>query len=100
MGTGVRQRMGPSALLRAGGVRIIVISRRHQALDAECPRSFGVDPARMQWIGVKSSNHFRASYEPFAAAIYRLEFPSVQPSDPRELTYRNLRRPVWPLDED
>ena len=34
----------------------------------------------MQWIGVKSSNHFRASYEPFAAAIYRAAFPSVQPS--------------------
>ena len=92
--------MGPSALLRSGGVRVIVVSRRHQALDAECPRSFGIDPTRMQWIGLKSSNHFRASYEPFAAAIYRVLFPSVQPIDPRKLTYRNLRRPIWPLDAD
>jgi len=100
MFTGVRQQMGPSALLRNGGVWMIVVSERHQALDAECPRSFGIDPTQMQWIGVKSSNHFRASYEPFAAAIYRVAFPSVQPFDPHQLPYRNLRRPIWPLDDD
>ena len=100
MFTGVRQQMGASTLLRSGGVRVIVVSRRHQALDAECPRSFGIDPARMQWIGVKSSNHFRASYGPFAGAIHRVAFPSVQPLDPCELTYRNLSRPIWPLDAD
>ena len=100
MFTDVLQDMGPSALLRSGGVRIIVVSERHQALDAQCPRSFGIEPTQMQWIGLKSSNHFRASYEPFAAAIYRVPFPSVQPYDPRQLPYRNLRRPIWPLDED
>ena len=99
MFTEVRQEMGPSTLLRCGGVRIIVGSERHQALDAECPRSFGIEPTQLRWIGIKSSNHFRASYEPFAEAVYRVSFPSVQPHDPHQLTYRNLRRPIWPLDQ-
>lgn len=98
MFTGVQQALGPSALLRRDGVRVVVTSERHQALDAECLRSFGIEPTEMHWIGLKSSNHFRGSYEPFTAAVYRVAFPSVQQADPRKLPYRNLRRPIWPLD--
>ena len=98
MFTGVRQEMGPTAVLRRGGVRVVVMTNRLQVLDAECPRSLGIEPTEMHWIGLKSSNHFRASYEPLAGAIYRVAFPGVQPGDPHQLTYRNLRRPIWPLD--
>jgi microcystin degradation protein MlrC len=98
MFTGVEENTGPTVVLQQGGVRVAVISRRTQVLDAEFPRSLGMEPTRLKWIGLKSSNHFRASYEPLAGAIYRVAFPSVQPYDLTQLPYRNRRRPMYPLE--
>jgi microcystin degradation protein MlrC len=98
MFTGVEENTGPTVVLQQGGVRVAVISRRTQVLDAEFPRSLGIEPTRLKWIGLKSSNHFRASYEPSAGAIYRVAFPSVQPYDLTQLPYRRRRRPMYPLE--
>ena len=98
MYTGVTQKFGPTALLRIGGVRVAVTSNRLQVFSLECARALGIEPATQQWIAVKSSNHFRAAYEPIAGQVFRVAFPSVQSQDPRDLTYKNLRRPIFPLD--
>ncbi len=98
MYTGMTQKFGPSALLRIGGVRVAAASNRLQLFSLECPRALGIEPTRLQWIGVKSSTHFRAAYDPIAGQVHRAAFPSVQSHDPRKLTYRNLRRPIFPLD--
>ena len=98
MYTGFTQKFGPTALLRIGGVRVAVTSNRLQVFSLECARALGVEPATQQWIAVKSSNHFRAAYEPIAGQVFRVAFPSVQSHDPRDLTYQNLRRPIFPLD--
>ncbi len=98
MHTGARQEMGLTAVLRTGGLRIVVTSNRFQAFDAETPRSVGIEPTEVKWIGVKSSNHFRAGYAPFAGSIFRVGFPSCLDRDPARLGYTRLQRPIWPLD--
>lgn len=98
MFTGVEENTGPTVVLQRKGLKVVLISRRTQVLDAEFPRSLGIEPTRLQWIGLKSSNHFRASYEPFAGAIFRVAFPSVQPYDLTQLPYRRRRRPMYPLE--
>ena len=98
MYTGVTQKFGLTALLRVGGVRVAVTSNRLQVFSLECARALGVEPTTQKWIAVKSSNHFKAAYEPIAGQVFRVGFPSVQSHDPRDLTYQNLRRPIFPLD--
>ena len=98
MMTGMTQKFGPTALLRIGGVRVAVTTNRLQLFSLECPRALGIEPTALRWIGVKSSNHFRAAYGPIATQVHRVAFPAVQSHDPRDLTYHNLRRPIFPLD--
>ena len=98
MNTGVTQDLGPSAVLRSGGVRVVVATNRLQVFDLECPRTAGVEPTEMKWIGIKSANHFRAAYGPIAGSIFRVDFPACIQNDPRKLRYERLRRPIWPLD--
>ncbi len=99
MHTGGEGDYGPTALLRSGGVRVAVATKRGQVFDLDFPRGLGIEPAEMKWIGIKSIHHYYAAFGPIAGSIQRTEFPSCQPHDPRELPYTRIRRPIWPLDE-
>ena len=66
MAGGARRNYGLSALLRVGGVEIIVITHNGQATDLAQFTSLGVDPTRKSTIVVKSMQHFRAAFEPIA----------------------------------
>ena len=99
MHTGTVQDFGQTALLRCGGVRIAVTTKRHQVFDLDFPRGLGVEPSDLKWIGIKSIHHYYAGFGPIAGNILRVGFPSCQPHDVRKLPYRRIRRPIWPLDE-
>ena len=45
MGKGTKSEMGPTAVLRIGGVEVIVISNRLQNTDLQTFESQGIDPA-------------------------------------------------------
>ena len=92
MGAGNPANLGPSALVEiAPGVRVIVVSRKMQALDQAIIRHFGVDPAACRIIALKSSVHFRADFTPIAAEIIVALAPGPVVADPSTLTFRNLR---------
>lgn len=97
--TGTGATLGPSARLDAGGVQIIVATFRIQAEDREQYRIFGVDPEHCNVIALKGINHFRADMEPMSRGIVFVEAGGIVTSDLRVLPYRNVRRPVWPLDD-
>ena len=82
MMTGITQKFGPTALLRIGGVRVAVTTNRLQLFSLECPRALGLEPTALRWIGVKSSNHFRAAYGPIATQVHRVAFPPSSPTTP------------------
>ncbi len=98
MGAGSRTRMGRTALLAIGGVRVIVTEQRVQALDVALFRSVGIEPTMQRALVVKSSVHFRASFGTIAAAILDVDTPGISNPDLTRLTFRHLRRPIWPLD--
>jgi hypothetical protein len=50
-------------------------------------------------VVVKSMNHFRAGFEPIAKAILYVAAPGAIDFDYRRIPYRNLRRPIYPLDD-
>ncbi len=99
-GLGAKVGMGDSAAIRAGGIDIVLISKRTQAFTPGAFTSVGVEPAARRYIVVKSMNHFRAGFEPIAKAILYVAAPGAIDFDYRRIAYRRLRRPIYPLDAD
>ncbi|HEX2885588.1 M81 family metallopeptidase [Vineibacter terrae] len=98
MGKGVQRSMGATAVLRIGGVDVVVISNRLQTTDLQVFLSQGIDPRRCAVLVVKSIQHFRAAYAPIAGDIVVVDSGALCSPDPGRFAYTKLRRPVWPLD--
>jgi microcystin degradation protein MlrC len=88
---GARMELGPMALLRLGGVRIVVGSRKVQAADQAIFRHLGVEPSEQKILALKSSVHFRADFQPIAEEILIVKAPGPNVLDYTELDYKNLR---------
>ena len=90
-GAGNRLRLGLSACLRIGDVRIVVASRKAQMADQEMYRYVGVEPRDAAILVNKSSVHFRADFEPIAETIFICAAPGPMPVDPAMLPWKRLR---------
>lgn len=88
---GARMELGPMALLEAEGVRVMLASREMQAGDQAMFRHLGIEPTDQPILVLKSSVHFRADFEPIAAAVLTAAAPGPVTADPASLTYRNIR---------
>jgi len=100
MGGGVWCDKGLGALFRVGGIDICIISNNGQATDLAQLTSLGVDPATKATIAVKSKHHFRAAFTPVAREIITIDgggLGSAILANPEG--YKNVRRPIWPLDD-
>ncbi|MFY9317802.1 MAG: M81 family metallopeptidase [Burkholderiales bacterium] len=92
---GFRMQLGNMALLRseaAPGVRVVLASRKVQAGDQEMFRHLGVEPRRSRILGLKSSVHFRADFEPIAKEVLVVKSPGPALADPTEFHWTRLRR--------
>jgi microcystin degradation protein MlrC len=93
---GVGSSLGPAAAVRAGGIDVVLSSRRHQVRSPDVFSGLGIDPRAKKLLVVKSTNHFRAEFEKIAAAILYIAPPNVFTNVP----FRRIERPKWPLDEN
>jgi microcystin degradation protein MlrC len=91
---------GPTAVLAVGGIDILIVSLSSQMLDLQQFRAFGIDPAVMRAVALKSMQHFRAAFEPIAAEILVCDSGALCMPDLTKLDYRKVRRPIHPLDQD
>ncbi|MBS0547594.1 MAG: M81 family metallopeptidase [Proteobacteria bacterium] len=98
MNAGVETQMGPTAVLRIGGVDVVTISSRVQTIDLQVFLSQGIDPATKSVVVVKSVQHFRAAYGPIAREIVLVDSGGICSPDISRLKFKKLRRPIWPLD--
>jgi len=101
---GAKFQIGPMALVtdEASGVSAVLASKRIQANDKEMFRHVGIEPAEVPILGLKSTVHFRADFQPIAEAVLCVQSPGAHVSDPTELPYRSLRpgirlRPLGPV---
>ena len=88
---GARMKLGPSACLRIGEVRIAVASRKAQTADQAMYRHVGIEPTEQAILVNKSSVHFRADFEPIAETILVCAAPGPMPVDPARLPWTRLR---------
>lgn len=98
MNAGVESVMGPTAVLRIGGIDVVTISNRIQTIDRQVFLSQGIDPATRNVVVVKSVQHFRAAYEPIAREVIVVDSGGICSPDISRLKFTRLRRPIWPLD--
>lgn len=91
MGKGRLTDLGKMAQLKVGDVRVAVSSVRTQALDQSYFRQVGIEPAETKILVLKSSNHYRADFEPICNQIIQVAAPAAMIDDPAEIPYRNLR---------
>jgi microcystin degradation protein MlrC len=98
MNAGVETAMGPTAVLRIGGIDVVTISNRIQTIDLQVFLSQGIDPAAKSVVVVKSVQHFRAAYAPIAREIVLVDSGGICSPDITRLKFTKLRRPIWPLD--
>ena len=95
---GVEAVLGPSAVIKIGGVETVVITNRFQAYDRMFFVHFGIIPEEKSLVAVKSAHHFRAAYGPMAREIMLVDAAGITSPDPNKFPYQNVRRPIWPLD--
>ncbi|HVC61313.1 MAG TPA: M81 family metallopeptidase [Acetobacteraceae bacterium] len=94
MGAGNPGNLGPSALIDVDGVRVVVVSRKMQALDQAIIRHLGVEPAACSILALKSSVHFRADFAPIAEQVIVAIAPGPVVADPAVLNFRHVRAEV------
>jgi microcystin degradation protein MlrC len=95
---GIHVDMGPSAVVRAKGVTILLTSRKTPPFDLGQWRSQGIEPSSLSVIGVKAAVAHRRAYDPIASASFYVRTPGPCASDLRTLPYSKIRRPIFPLD--
>lgn len=92
--------LGDCACVRIGGVEVVLISNRTQALGLELFRNVGVEPTGKKLLVVKSTNHFHAAFGPIAERVLYADSDGPLPRDYRRIPYTRVQRPIWPLDEE
>jgi microcystin degradation protein MlrC len=90
MMTGLTVHLGPSACLEIDGIRVAVVGGKKQLLDRELLRMVGIHAEAMRIIVVKSSNHFRADFQPHASQVLVAKAAGPMAADPADLPWRKL----------
>ncbi len=94
MFNGMPADLGKMANLQIGNIEVVVASGRTQANDQSFFKILGIEPKDMQILVLKSSNHYRADFEPIAGEIIPVEAPGAFTEDARKTPYQNLREGV------
>src|SRR5260370_18403030 len=95
MNAGVETSMGPTAVLRIGGIDVVTISSRIQTIDLQVFLSQGIDPTAKSVLVVKSVQHYRAAYAPIAREIVLVDSGGISSPDITRLQFTKLPRPIW-----
>jgi microcystin degradation protein MlrC len=90
--------LGDCAAIRIGGVEVVLISNRTQALGLELFQNLGIEPAERKLVVVKSTNHFMAAFGPIAQKVIYVDSDGPLSRDYRTIPYAKIGRPIWPLD--
>ncbi len=94
--------LGPTALLRFGGIRVVVVSVRNQAHEPMMFEHLGIDLGRVRALVLKSRGHFRAGFDEFFEDrhIIEADAPGLVTPMLTRVPFRHIPRPMWPFEPD
>ena len=99
---GRKMNLGPTVLLDIGGIEIVVVSIRTQCADPIFLERMGLDIGKARAVVVKSRGHFRAGFDEFFAndQVIEVDAPGLTSPILSRFDFKNLPRPVYPVDAD
>ena len=100
MWRGLQVNLGKSARLQVGGLDIIVCSVKSQVLDEQIFLLHGIDIKKYKIVALKSSQHFRATFESMSEHIITVDSPGLSTTRLTEFDFRRIKRPIYPLDDE
>ncbi len=92
--------MGRTAVIRTGGVDLVVTENRVAGYDPTPFRSVGIEPTDKDAIFIKQGTLAQASYLPIAHKFILMSSQGWGTTEYSALPYKRVRRPIYPLDED
>ena len=98
MSKGARINYGKLARLQVDDMDIVVASQRSQTFDTEPFLAVGIDVRQKDFVALKSSNHFRAGFEPLAGTIITADPPGLTTHHVEVFPRENTA--LWPLDRE
>jgi len=97
--TGQRCAMGRTVLFDTGAAHIVVTDKTHEPWDLGVFSCVGVDPTAHRYVLLKSRMYCRPVFVPLSHALVECDSPTgVTSSNYALFPFRNVRRPVFPLD--
>ena len=99
MAKGDRVNLGKSARLVINGVDVIVASVNAQVKDEQFFLLHGIDVTEYKVVGLKSSNHFRAGYNPIASKMITVDSPGLSTFDLSVFDYTKLKQKSYPIHQ-
>ncbi|HYC36075.1 MAG TPA: M81 family metallopeptidase [Usitatibacter sp.] len=97
--TGMRCYMGRAAVLDTGAAQVVVTERNQEPWDRGVFESVGIRPEKQRYLLLKSRMYYRPVFLPIAKGSVLCDGVGVASSDWKQFAYRNVRRPIYPLDE-
>lgn len=95
---GLKIFMGTTVVLDTGKVQIVLLSRHIEPTAQEMLRVLGIEPTKVKYLAIKSRVHWRADLGRIAREIVECAGVGVCTSDYGQLTFSEVRRPIFPLD--
>jgi microcystin degradation protein MlrC len=88
--------LGDAAWIEVAGVHFILASQRTQCFHPTAFTALGLDPSTLRSVVVKSTNHFRAGFDPIAADVVYVDTPGAIRSDFAAIPYQRFKASYWP----
>jgi microcystin degradation protein MlrC len=91
--------MGLTAVVEIEGRNLLVLtSQRHPPFSLGELTCLGIEPQHQRILVVKAAIAYKAAYKPVAGTIIEVDTPGLTAVNPERFTYRQIRRPMFPLD--
>jgi microcystin degradation protein MlrC len=92
--------MGPSAVVQAGSVQVLISTYATYEWADEQFQSVGMDARQAKFIVAKNPMNHRLGYAGFYKERFILDTPGPTPATLKHIHYRRLQRPFFPFDRD
>jgi microcystin degradation protein MlrC len=91
-------RMGPSAVIAIGSLRVLVRTSPSLEWDSQMYFSVGLDPRAAALVFAKSPGGFRHSFGRLAERIFMADTPGPTCANMLRVPFTKVTRPLYPLD--
>jgi len=90
---------GPTVVVECGGTEVILTSRACLVFEPNHFRSLGIEPAQRKILVCKAELQHRAGMATVGRTFIDVDAPGLATQDLRRLPFKEIRRPVFPLDD-